>query len=124
MRDNGLFKANKINETAESLVKEWMPNLEDYDQTILRLIFKGVKNGYNISETYELIDYYDKQKNISSMARTTGYTCAAVANILLSGKFIKNGVFTMETMASDSQLIDFISRYLASRNIQFSNNTF
>ena len=77
------IEADKINKTAKSLKKEWKSSPKDYDQTILRLKFEGVKNGNNITEIYDLIDYYDKQKNISSMARTTGYTCASVVNILL-----------------------------------------
>jgi len=124
MRNNGLFEPDKINETAKSLKKEWTSSPKDYDQTILRLKFEGVRNGNNITEIYDLIDYYDKQKNISSMARTTGYTCASVVNILLSGTFSKKGVFTMETLASDSKLFDFIISYLSNRNIQFENSTF
>ena len=124
MRNNGLFEPDKINETAKFLTKEWIASPKDYDQTILRLKFEGVKNGNNITEIYDLIDYYDKQKNISSMARTTGYTCASVANILLSGTFSQKGVFSMETLASDSKLFDFIITYLSNRNIQFENSTF
>jgi saccharopine dehydrogenase-like NADP-dependent oxidoreductase len=122
MRNNGLFEADKINETAQSLIREWMPGPEDYDQTILRLQFEGIKNGNNLTQIYDLIDYYDKQKNISSMARTTGYTCASVANILLSGTFSQKGVFAMETLASDSKIFDFIISYLSNRNIQFESS--
>ena len=124
MNNNGFFEPDKINETAKALIEEWKPSTEDYDQTLLRLKFKGVKNGNNITETYDLIDYYDKQKNISSMARTTGYTCSSVANILLLGSFNQKGVFTMETLASNSKLFHFIINYLSNRNIQFDNGAF
>ena len=124
MRNNGLFEPDKINETAKFLTKEWIASPKDYDQTILRLKFKGVKNGNNITKIYDLIDYYDKEKNISSMARTTGYTCASVVNILLTGTFNKKGVFAMETLASDNKIFDFIIRYLSNRNIQFEESTF
>ena len=49
MRNNGLFEPDKINETAKSLTKEWTPSPKDYDQTILKLKFEGVKNGNNIT---------------------------------------------------------------------------
>ena len=41
--------------------------------------------------------------------------------ILLSGIFRQKGVFTMEALASDSKLFDFIMMYLSNRNIQFVN---
>jgi saccharopine dehydrogenase-like NADP-dependent oxidoreductase len=119
MRNKGLFKPEKIKQTAESIFKEWTSGNEDYDQTIMRLEFAGIKNGNEIKETHDLFDYYDQQKNISSMARTTGYTCTAVANVILSGTFSRLGVFTLETFGADSNLADSILYYLSERNILF-----
>jgi saccharopine dehydrogenase-like NADP-dependent oxidoreductase len=119
MRNNGLFKADKIEETAETLINEWMPGKEDYDQTIMRLEFHGVKDGEKVSEAYDLLDYYDKENYISSMARTTGYTCTAVADILLSNKFTQKGVYNLESLGSDNKIVDNILHYLAQRNVKF-----
>ena len=120
MQGNGLFEPEKIKQTAESLFKEWAPDKEDFDQTIMRLEFIGKKDGEKITEIYNLLDYFDEQKNITSMARTTGYTCAAVANIILSGDFKKNGVFTLENFGKETKLVDNILHYLSERNIQFN----
>jgi saccharopine dehydrogenase-like NADP-dependent oxidoreductase len=120
MQGNGLFEPEKIKQTAESLFKEWAPRKEDFDQTIMRLEFIGKKDGEKITEIYNLLDYFDEQKNITSMARTTGYTCAAVANIILSGDFKKNGVFTLENFGRETKLVDNILHYLSERNIQFN----
>ena len=79
-----------------------------------------MKYGKKLTETFDLIDYFDKQKNITSMARTTGYTCATVANIILSGDFKKNGVFTLEDFGRETKLVDNILHYLSERNIQFN----
>ena len=87
LKDNGFFAPEKINNTVKFLINDWTPEEGDYDQTIMRLEFAGIKDGKKTTETFDLIDYFDKQKNISSMARTTGYTCAAVANIILSEYF-------------------------------------
>ena len=54
------------------------------------------------------------------MARTTGYTCSAVAHAILSGDFSKPGVFTMESFADDKNLVQQILNYLSVRNINFS----
>ena len=119
LKNNGYFAPEKINNTAESLINDWAPEKGDYDQTIMRLEFSGIKDGKEITETFDLIDYFDKQKNITSMARTTGYTCAAVANIILSGDFKQNGVFTLENFGEEKRLVDNILHYLSERNIQF-----
>ena len=87
MRDDGLFNPDKVEETAQSLINEWVPEKTDYDQTIMRLEFKGMKNGNEVSKKYDLLDYYDEENNITSMARTTGYTCSAVAHAIISGDF-------------------------------------
>ena len=120
LKDNGYFAPEKINNTAESLINDWTPEKGDYDQTIMRIEFVGIKDGKELTETFDLIDYFDKQKNITSMARTTGYTCAAVANIILSGDFTQNGVFTLENFGRETKLVDNILHYLSERNIQFN----
>ena len=120
MRDDGLFNPDVIEETAQSLINEWVPEKTDYDQTIMRLEFKGMKNGNEVSKKYDLLDYYDEENNITSMARTTGYTCSAVAHAILSGDFSKKGVFTMESFADDKNLVQQILNYLSGRNINFS----
>ncbi|MBC8310948.1 MAG: saccharopine dehydrogenase NADP-binding domain-containing protein [Candidatus Marinimicrobia bacterium] len=121
MRDNGLFEPDKIKQTAESLIENWDPGKEDYDQTIMRLEFSGIKDGKEITETFDLLDFYDKKKNISSMARTTGYTCTAVANLVLSDTFSQSGIFNLEKIKPVVKLADYILHYLSQRNIQFNN---
>ena len=79
-----------------------------------------MKYGKKLTETFDLIDYFDEQKNITSMARTTGYTCAAVANVLLSGVFSRTGVFTLEKFGAEPSLVENILGYLSERNIQFN----
>ena len=120
LKNNGYFSPEKINNTAESLINDWTPGKENYDQTIMRLEFVGIKDGKELTETFDLIDYYDRQNNITSMARTTGYTCAAVANIILSGDFNESGVFVLENFGEETRLVDNILHYLSERNIQFN----
>ena len=120
LKNNGYFDSEKIKNTAKSLIDDWNPDKEDYDQTIMRLKFDGIKDGKDLTETFDLIDYYDRKKNITSMARTTGYTCAAVANIILSGDFKEKGVFTLESFGKEIKLVNNILHYLSERNIEIN----
>ena len=119
IRNKGFFEIGKIEKTAQSLIEDWESDEGDYDQTIMRLEFIGIIDGKRISKIYNLVDYYDKEKHISSMARTTGYTCTSVANILLSNKFTQTGVYNLESLGSDDEIVQNILQYLAQRNVQF-----
>lgn len=124
LRDGGMFTAEKIKETAEALFNDWTPKKGDFDQTIMRLEFQGMINGKNSSKTYDLIDYYDEEKNISSMARTTGYTCTAAVNILLNKEFDRNGVYNLESIGNRQYLVEGIMIHLREREIYFTINNF
>ena len=126
LRDSGAFAKNRIETTAKMLIDSWKPEAEDFDQTVMRLEFSGIKNGQPITETYDLLDYFDREHGISSMARTTGYTCTAMANLLLqfSHKDAKNtmkkGVVLMESLGQNQKNVDFVLSHLCERNIQLS----
>ncbi|MEW6467670.1 MAG: saccharopine dehydrogenase C-terminal domain-containing protein [Bacteroidota bacterium] len=66
---------------------------------------------------YTLFDRYDKQTGVTSMARTTGYTCAAVADLILQGKLTRCGILAPEQFGADEHLFHAVMEYLAGRNI-------
>jgi lysine 6-dehydrogenase len=39
-----------------------------------------------------MVDYYDEEKGITSMAKTTGYTAAIIARMLARGAFPQKGI--------------------------------
>jgi hypothetical protein len=41
----------------------------------------------------ELLDFYDQETKISSMARTTGYTCTAAVNLIAQDLFNEKEYF-------------------------------
>ena len=121
MKNSGLLESDKIENTSKTLFSEWASNELDYDQTILRLEFSGIKNNQKYYEKYDLIDFYDKKNKISSMARTTGYTCTAVVKILLDKKITKPGIYHLEKLGEDNNIVKEILNYLNARKIKFDN---
>ena len=65
---------------------------KDRDVTILLVKVKGKKDDSSMCVTYEMVDFYDEQKKITSMAKTTGYTAAIVAQMLSKGEISKKGI--------------------------------
>jgi saccharopine dehydrogenase-like NADP-dependent oxidoreductase len=53
------------------------------------------------------------------MARTTGYTCTAVANLMLAGNFIQPGINPPEYIGKTEGHLSFILEYLRQRGIVY-----
>lgn len=92
------------------------PNEEDF--TIMRVTMKGeAANGESRIVCYTLHDTYDKKQNLTSMARTTGFTCSATARLVLKGIFNRKGICPPEYVGADSQSFKEIQASLSNRNI-------
>jgi lysine 6-dehydrogenase len=64
---------------------------EERDITVLRVRVKGEKDGEETVYNYEMVDRYDDEKGITSMAKTTSYTAAIVARMLGRGEITEKG---------------------------------
>jgi lysine 6-dehydrogenase len=110
--------------TSRLLVNEWQLGPEEEEFTIMKVIIKGVRNRKPATVEYDLLDRYDKVSKLSSMARTTGYTCTAAVNLILKNLFRQKGVFPPELIGKDKKCFDFVLEYLAQRKVNWkvSNN--
>jgi saccharopine dehydrogenase-like NADP-dependent oxidoreductase len=64
----------------------------DRDITVLLVRASGKSDGLDIDVTYDMLDEYDEKTQITSMAKTTGYTAAIIARILGSGSIKEKGI--------------------------------
>jgi len=126
-RDSGFFSDEEImiNEhairpvdlTSKLLFKHWKPHKNEDEFTIMKLVIKG-KEGDSVKEyTYEIFDRFDRKTGISSMARTTGYTCTAVARLLLDGNLENKGISPPEYIGAIPGYCDRILNMLRQKNI-------
>lgn len=101
-RDTGLFSEESI-ETKSGNVRPidvasrlmfdaWKMKAEDRDLTVMRVEMEGVENGERVRYTFDLLDHYDEETDVHSMARTTGYTCTIVTSLVLNGNFERQGI--------------------------------
>ena len=101
-----------IDVTAKLLFPKWEMNPGDKDFTVMRIIIKGKEKGENVKYQYNLLDRY--LDDTISMARTTGFTCTAVANLILEGAYNKVGISPPEYLGKH---FDFVKKYLELRNV-------
>ncbi|MHA1954961.1 MAG: saccharopine dehydrogenase C-terminal domain-containing protein [Candidatus Heimdallarchaeaceae archaeon] len=105
--------------TGKLLLDHWMFEEGDEDHTIMKIVIEGMKDDKKLRYTYDMFDKYDREKRILSIARTTGYTCTAVAKILLEGKFKGKGIIPPEILGKDSEVYHQVIEYLRKRNVVF-----
>ncbi len=79
------------------LLKENIPS-KGKDVILLKVLSKGKKSGEKIKLTYQLIDYYDEENNITAMMRTTAYPVSIIAQMINKKIITKKGVFTCENI--------------------------
>lgn len=104
----------------EFLTKLLTPKLalkEEKDLTVMRVDVVGTKGEDEVQHTFELVDYYDEKKNITSMARTTGYMASIVAQLLAKGKIKERGVVPPEKLGMNKYLFEEVLAELGKRGI-------
>ncbi|MFN4285836.1 MAG: saccharopine dehydrogenase C-terminal domain-containing protein [Lacibacter sp.] len=101
--------------TAQLLIDQWKLGENEPELTVMQVKVHG--EGKTIC--YDLLDKYDPVSGISSMARSTGFTCTAAVELLLQQRFTQTGVFPPERVGKDAACFDFILQYLRQRGVNW-----
>ena len=127
LRESGFFsydeievngqKVRPIDLTAKLLFPKWQLKEGEKDFTVMRIIMKGKENGKDTSYRYDLLDRF--QNGTISMARTTGFTCTAVANLVVNGIYKRIGISPPEYLGEH---FEFVRNYLAERGVIYKLN--
>ncbi len=64
----------------------------DRDLTVLLVRVEGVKDGKEVVIEYDMVDFYDEKRGITSMAKTTGFSAAIIARMLGRGAITEKGI--------------------------------
>ncbi len=106
--------------TSKILFDEWKLGENEEELTIMRISIIGENgNGEQEQIVYELYDEYDEASQTSSMARTTGYTATAAANMFLDGLFNETGVYPPELIGKHESCFKYIMNYLEDRGVRY-----
>ena len=120
MKVNGV-EISPLEFTSRVLIKAWELEEGEEEITVMRVTLNGVnENGQPEEIIYNLYDEYSPDTQTSSMARTTGYTATAAANMVLDGLFSEKGVFPPELVGKYETCFQYVISYLADRNIHYT----
>jgi lysine 6-dehydrogenase len=131
LKKSGFFNEEKINIngidvsplefSSKILFKEWKLGDTEEEITVMRITLKGTnKIGETKTIVYNLHDEFCPKTNTSSMARTTGYTATAAANLFLDGLFTEKGVFPPELVGKHEKCFLYFLNYLKERDVIYT----
>jgi lysine 6-dehydrogenase len=129
LRETGFFsyeevdvkgtKIRPIDLTARLLFPIWKLKPGEEEFTVMRVRIAGTEGNEQKTYEYNLLDRTDKTTGTISMARTTGYTCTAVAHLVIGGLYSRKGISPPEFVGSDGSNFKFIMNYLEERGVKY-----
>lgn len=106
-----------IDLTTKLLMPMWELKQGDEDFSLLRAKVQGYEDKEWAAYEYTLFDKYDQKSGIHSVSRCSGYTCSAVAELLLTEKITKHGIIPPEILAQEKGIFTTLVNYLETRGI-------
>lgn len=105
--------------TTSILFKEWKLQPTEREFTVMKVIVEGTDKGRPVKVVYDVMDEYDPVESISSMARTTGFTATAGAELILQGLFREKGVCPPEIVGKSEDCFRYVIKHLLDRNVKY-----
>jgi saccharopine dehydrogenase-like NADP-dependent oxidoreductase len=118
--DVGGQQVRPIDMTAKILIDGWKYEQGEADLTVMRVEAEGIIGEEHVLLYWDLLDYYDGEKDQSSMGRTTAFPAAAMGRMLADGTINNPGVHPPETFGSDEKVVHRLLAELEDRGIHFS----
>jgi len=115
----GDVSVRPIDVTARLLFPVWQLPDGEGDVTVMRIEVEGEAGGRRVRRTWDLLDRFDVESDVTSMARTTGYTCTAAVRALAAGLYREPGLVPPEVLGRVPGVYDFIVDRLAERGVEF-----
>jgi len=127
LRESGFFSAEEIlvggqkirpiDVTAELLFPMWKLGPGEGDLTVMQIRVEGVRNGQKLRYVYDLVDRFDHENQVTSMARTTGYTATAALRMVAEGLYTHKGISPPEYLGREFGCVDYMLKGLAERGV-------
>lgn len=107
-----------IDVTARLLFPHWALAEGEPELTVMQVIVEGIEDQQPVKYTYDLLDKYDQETGLTSMARTTGFTCTAAARMVLEGMYSDTGISPAEYVCRKEENFRFLLRNHEERGIR------
>ncbi len=129
LRESGFFSTEPVDVvgnpvrpidlTTQLLFPMWQLEEGEADLTVMRVLVEGLQEGQPTRYVYDLMDRYDPESGVTSMARTTGYTATAAARLVLDGRYRTPGISPPEYLGKDPSITRYLLERLAERGVVY-----
>jgi saccharopine dehydrogenase-like NADP-dependent oxidoreductase len=134
MRDCGFFADQPVTVAKASVVprdfsiallgRAWALRDGERELTYMRVTVSGARSdGARTRRRFELLDRTDRESGMTSMARTTGLPCAAMAAALARGEYRRPGVHAPEALGGDPATAAALLTRLNRRGVRWTDTT-
>jgi saccharopine dehydrogenase-like NADP-dependent oxidoreductase len=129
LRTLGFFSGAKVNiegtnvtpkKFTAKILEQKLSSRAQKDIVAMKIETRGTKNNKKTAYIYDLLDFYDKKRGITAMARTTAYPASIVAQLILNKALKEKGVVPPERIGMDNRLFKMFSEGLNSRGISIN----
>ena len=96
-------------EVAMAVLEPLMRGGSHRDATVLRVTVTGRRNGVRTTLAWEMVDLYDEAKQMTSMAKTTAFPAAIVAEWIATGRLREAGVVPPESLLIGERFEPFMA---------------
>jgi saccharopine dehydrogenase-like NADP-dependent oxidoreductase len=104
------------------LKSQWALGPKEEEFTVMRVTVEGEEGGVDVRHVWDLYDEFDSQSGVSSMARTTGYTCTGMAECILDGSWNTPGVSPGELVGGNAAVFNRVLSHLKDRGIEMTKS--
>ena len=133
LRDSGFFgtdpidirgaRVSPMDVTSRLLFDQWRMLEGERDLTVMWVALEGKAGGRGVRREFYLLDRFDDASQITSMARTTGYTCALAARLVLRGQFSRRGICPPEFIGQTPGCFEWLQQEYQKRGIVLTEST-
>jgi len=136
LKDAGMFSEEEVDVggrkvrvrdvTCAVMFPAWTYGPGEEDLTVMRVAVEGVcggGGGRRERVVWDLEDVFDRASGATSMSRTTGLACTAVARMIASGQIKQRGVIVPERLGEMPGMLDAVVEKLAARGIRYRRST-
>lgn len=95
----------------------WTPEDDEDEFTIMQIDFRGTHQGQPKKISYAMFVTWDPETRMSSMSRSTGYSCTGVVRCVLEGLYQQKGISPPSFIGQAPGCADRIFQHLKDRNI-------
>ncbi len=118
--DLGGQKVVPLEVISKLMFPKWTYAPGEEDLTVMRIINRGVRGGRPVRVCWDLLDFYDKASQATSMSRTTAMPCTIMARLVAGGQFQRPGVITPELIGPDADVVERVLAELKARSILYT----